>query len=331
MVEAVLTDFARIDGVQPITTWDARLGECNVEGVDVRPVSDAHNADAMFHDLAAQCDAIFVIAPETDGILARQRERVDKVGGRYLGCDAEAIEICSDKLTTCRQLELSGIATIPTELVDASQLGPPFDYPVVIKLRDGAGSQDTFLVRSRAEWNTHRNGIPGSRIVQPFVAGEALSIAVLFDSNSDARIVLPVAEQHLSSDGRFTYRGGRIAASNERLARIEHLVNSAIDAIPGLSGYVGFDVVVPHKSSNSPVIVEINPRLTTSYLGYRALCLDNLAECLLFPDRIRRPLNWKRDVVEFDTTGRVYLRENSSQRVSTANRLPSNPVNSVPN
>lgn len=331
MLEAVLADFARIDGVRPVTTWDARLDRCNVEGVDVRIVSDPNDAEAIFDKLAAQCDATFVIAPETDGILVRLRERVGTVGGRYLGCDAEAISICSDKLATCRRLELAGVPTIPTELLDDGHPSPPFENPAVIKPRDGAGSQETFLVRNHAEWNTCGNAIAGNKIVQPFVAGEALSVAVLLDSNSSARKVLPVAEQQLSSDGRFTYRGGRIAASNERFAGIEHLVNNVINAIPGLSGYVGFDVIVPPDRPDAPVIVEINPRLTTSYLGYRALCSDNLAECLLCPERLHRPLNWKRSTVEFDTTGRVQLCESSSQRVSTANRIRSTPVDTVPN
>jgi predicted ATP-grasp superfamily ATP-dependent carboligase len=39
--------------------------------------------------------------------------------------------------------------------------------------------------------------------------------------------------------------------------------------IPGLAGYVGIDLLLP--DGGDPLIVEINPRLTTSYVGYRRI------------------------------------------------------------
>ncbi|MBX3438046.1 MAG: ATP-grasp domain-containing protein, partial [Planctomycetaceae bacterium] len=50
-----------------------------------------------------------------------------------------------------------------------------------------------------------------------------------------------------------------------------------------LDGYIGFDIVVPVDDSAHPLIVEINPRLTTSYLGYRKLAAENLAARMLTP------------------------------------------------
>jgi hypothetical protein len=52
------------------------------------------------------------------------------------------------------------------------------------------------------------------------------------------------------------------------------------------------------------LIVELNPRLTTSYIGYRQLCEDNLMERLLFPDRCGQPLCWRTGSVAFDANGR---------------------------
>ena len=77
---------------------------------------------------------------------------------------------------------------------------------------------------------------------------------------------------------------------------------SAIDTVPGLFGYVGVDVVL---SDACDWVIEINPRLTTSYLGLRALAEDNLAEMMV---RVARGENveaprWKDEVVRFSVDG----------------------------
>jgi hypothetical protein len=78
---------------------------------------------------------------------------------------------------------------------------------------------------------------------------------------------------------------------------------AACRSVPGIRGYVGIDLVVPDQAPHRPVVVEINPRLTTSYLGYRALAENNLAEWMLLPGRFERCVRWRKDFVEFDADG----------------------------
>jgi predicted ATP-grasp superfamily ATP-dependent carboligase len=52
--------------------------------------------------------------------------------------------------------------------------------------------------------------------------------------------------------------------------------------VPGLSGYFGVDLVLGESADGSQDrVIEINPRLTTSYLGLRRLARFNLAQALL--------------------------------------------------
>jgi hypothetical protein len=69
--------------------------------------------------------------------------------------------------------------------------------------------------------------------------------------------------------------GGQLAALGGRIAA----------AIPDLWGYVGVDLVA---TASGPVVLEVNPRLTTSYCGLRLALQVNAAELvlgLLRPDR----------------------------------------------
>ena len=136
-------------------------------------------------------------------------------------------------------------------------------------------------------------------IHQPYVAGKALSIGLLIAEDGSIIEVLPVAEQRLSEDGRFRYLGGRIPAdiSHESAVAVQQLAQRACRAVPGLTGYVGCDIVLPDDFPFEPVLIEINPRLTTSYLGYRLLTDDNIAARLIDPST--PPLRWKSEVVTF--------------------------------
>jgi predicted ATP-grasp superfamily ATP-dependent carboligase len=84
--------------------------------------------------------------------------------------------------------------------------------------------------------------------------------------------------------------------------RARDLAWRAISAVPGLSGYVGVDLVL----GETDVAIEINPRLTTSYVGYRALARFNLAQALLarfglasFPTEV----TWETDEISFSAAG----------------------------
>ena len=97
---------------------------------------------------------------------------------------------------------------------------------------------------------------------------------------SDGFRVLPltVNAQAIRGSRRFTYRGG-VTPLNHPLA--ERAIDAAVrtcSAIPGLRGYVGVDVVL---AGSGAVVIEVNPRLTTAYLGVRAAVEGNIAALTL--------------------------------------------------
>jgi predicted ATP-grasp superfamily ATP-dependent carboligase len=182
-------------------------------------------------------------------------------------------------------------------------------FPLVIKPRFGAGSQSTYLFRNSQEFSQQRETLASDpalkhAIWQRYFAGCTLSAGLLIDPETGRCEVLPICEQFLSDDGRFHYHGGRVPVQVEDERRIQESLRRACQCVPGLRGYVGIDFLLRDNSSQ-PVLVEINPRLTTSYLGYSTLCRDNLAERLLAPGRNTAPLRWHAQTVRYQPSGEV--------------------------
>jgi predicted ATP-grasp superfamily ATP-dependent carboligase len=308
MLLALLEDAARVPGWSVCTTWDSRLGVFPLANVDVCVVGDSQDELRACAELAGTSDGVYVIAPELDDQLTIRRRQVAERGGRMLNSSAPALRSCSDKLATFERLRGAGVPTIPTrQLVPGEQLD--WGFPAVVKPRFGAGSHETFLVDDVLPLMEHalrlgRDPVE-QRIVQPFVAGRALSVAVIVRDGGEPVEVWPVAEQHLSSDGRFQYLGGRVPARDVPVAAIAALAERTVRIFPGLRGYVGLDIILPDDAPERPLVVEVNPRLTTSYLGYRAIADQNLAPLVLLARQIVPPGAWRAAEVTFDSAGRM--------------------------
>lgn len=310
MLLAACADFARISGVEVVTTWDVRLGPFPLANVRAVVISDPDYELREFERQVAECDAAFVIAPEFRQILAGRIARITEPKRRAISPSVDAVELCADKQRIYEHLTQHRLPTIETAILPRDRVVSEQQFPVVIKPRDGAGSQNTFVVGNRGEFervaHVFSNGNHDSEpIVQPYWAGRSMSVGVLIDPGTNHIEVLPPAEQFLSDDGRLRYLGGRIQGAGS--LRWEHLVSiqRACRSIPGLAGYVGFDMLFPFDESQQMVIVEINPRLTTSYLGYRVLTEENLMERLLFPERFPLRVRWADRATRFTPDGKI--------------------------
>ena len=223
------------------------------------------------------------------------------------------MRLAGDKLLLADHLRERGVPTPPTVLWPASP--PPArgrgwegGFPAVCKPCRGAGSQETYLVRNEAELS-QAAAIAGfwqdDAIVQPCIPGQAASVAFLIDPGRC--LALPAAAQHLSTDGRFRYQGGSLPLPPPLTERATRIAARAVEAVEGLRGYVGVDVVLGAAADGGDCAIEINPRLTTSYVGLRALARFNLAEAMLAVAAGRAPpaWDWNAGPVEFTPDGRL--------------------------
>jgi predicted ATP-grasp superfamily ATP-dependent carboligase len=281
MLGAITEDFRRVPGVE-VLTW--------------RQNSDSAAAESEFCRHARAAEYTLVIAPECGGRLEQLCRGVVRVGGRLLGPSPDAVRLTADKLELARHWKAHGVATPATWPLGEEPAG----LPVVVKPKDGAGSLATVLSTGRAHGVAE---CPGAMIAQEYVSGFAASIAFLVRPNS--RTPLVPCQQLLSDDGRFQYLGGRLLIASDLAKRTVGIATAAIDCVPGLLGYVGVDVVLGQDGRDWAI--EINPRLTTSYVGLRALARFNLAEAMLAVVRGEPipPFKWNAGPIAFTPDGRV--------------------------
>lgn len=311
MLRALCEDAAILPDVSVTTTLDARCTLDLPKSVEVIHVASVVDEWDCFLERSTTADRAIVISPELQNTLATRVGAARANGAKVLAPPTEVIELCSDKLRLARFLTKHGIPTIETvSLVDGPPLLPSGGQ-VVIKPRFGAGSQGirTVDVRSLHAHVTPQPATPVTeQIVQPLIFGEAFSIGTLcrlptFCSNSTGDI-LHLARQVLSPDGRFEYLAGSLPSHSRASNEMMLIVDACQSLLPDLAGYVGFDFVVPDSSPTEPLLVEINPRFCTSYLGYRMTAGENLVERILNRRSLAR-LTWSSRSVTYFPNGNV--------------------------
>jgi hypothetical protein len=310
MLRAVVEDFARCPGVEVVTLLDSRLSAFvdELSGATVDFVVPSTEA-VRYGERTRTADFTLVIAPETHYLLYQRCCWTDEARGQLLGPTPSAVHRTGDKLLLGDIWRRSSIPT-PAE-VPYPAFGVETPYPIVSKPQRGAGSRGAFLIVNVDEFmatlRPFRAEVPDDgRYLQKHVPGMPASVSVLIGGGHT--LALPAATQRLSDDGRFHYLGGSLPLPDDLNDRAQRLALRALAPIDGLAGYVGVDLILGEAADGGEdYAIEINPRLTTSYVGLRALAEFNLAETMLAL-ALGRPLPERRyrdGVVEWTADGTV--------------------------
>jgi predicted ATP-grasp superfamily ATP-dependent carboligase len=302
MVTALAADFAAINGATVTVLRDARLFDLALPDCEIIEIHSAVDRQQELQRLAAAADWTLIVAPEFDGILRSTVTAARNANGRLLNATDDFIALASDKHRTAERLRASGVPAPAGQILEADEEKLPLDfaYPGVLKPRDGAGSQHTLLVSGPGD---EPAPYPWQRRLERFCPGRAASVGVL--CGDAGMFPLPPCWQHLSADERFTYRGGSTIQEGHLAQRARSLALHALTALPPAHGYVGVDIVLgaaPNGGEDS--VIEVNPRVTTSYVGLRAIVEQNLAESMLQVARGEGPTISASDrAVEFSASG----------------------------
>ena len=279
MIGALSRDLTAIPGIEPRVLRDERLMPFpDHPPIQWVPVSSTTSAMDLFTTLLDQVDAAWPIAPETGGILEDMCQRVETRGKILLNTPARGVRLTASKLATLDTLKRHHIPIVPAQPWTDDQDRPPFDFPIVIKIDDGVACEDTTIIRHSDEWNAfRRRALPGVWIIQPLVSGETLSLCGLF-RKGDA-VLLSVNRQLICEAGQgFSLTGCLVNSVADVSGLFERLIQGIARAIPDLWGYVGVDLL---RTDEGLQVLEINPRLTSSYAGLESALNINPARLVV--------------------------------------------------
>jgi len=316
MLEAVLADFRAWGTVRTVTTHDRRLTRRPRGADDVVDVAPGEH-EAVLTDLLETCEAALVIAPEMDGVLARLSALVEATGAFLLGSRPMAVAVATDKWACYEHFRAAGLPTPETRLVRRADLlveAARFGFPLVVKPVDGVGCEGVCRVGAPEELIAAQEILAQTTrcekiLLQRLVPGDHASVSLLVTDDGRVR-PLSLNGQRVVVGCPFTYRGGVVPLRHPLAARAFEVAEGAVRQVPGLRGYVGVDLVL---ADGEAWLMEINPRLTTSYIGLRRVVSCNLAQAIW---AVCREGRWPEDV---RVTGRaVFVKVRQGIRCRTS-------------
>jgi predicted ATP-grasp superfamily ATP-dependent carboligase len=292
MLRSLISDF-KVAGHQVTTLLDSRLTGFNppLEADEVVSVSSSEELDKKLKELTGVADAVYVVAPESGQVLEKHVENVEASGGTSLNCQTDAIKHFSNKMKTYVALKKGGVKVPETVLVDLhertrniSSLNKEMGYPLIFKPLEGVSCSGLSLVKNEgrieaAVKKVAHESLGKYFLVQELVRGTAVSSCVF--STGKKALAVSLNKQFVKlepPDGKSRYSGGAVPFLHSLEEEALKTAQRAAETIGGLKGYVGVDMVL---TKEGPVVMEINPRLTMSYIGLKKVAVFNPAQAIV--------------------------------------------------
>ncbi|MFA5982508.1 MAG: ATP-grasp domain-containing protein [Methylococcaceae bacterium] len=275
MLLALLQNLLLLQDVELVLMLDERFKDLAGHAkIKILLQDQNQNCLQAFKQNCQLCDAVWPIAPEFKQILQAYCQLVEDAGKVLLTSTAKVVALTADKFLTWQQLKRFKIPTPDTYLLDS------FDYSPgnwIVKPIDGVGCIDNHIIQNQDEFNNVVALLHKSQfIIQAHHVGQKTSLSCLFNKG-EARLICVnqqvfsiVHQQYHLIACQVNYP----AVNNNYLTLLQKIAN----AFPELWGYAGVDLI---ETPGQIEVLEINPRLTTSFVGiYEALGL-NVAEMVL--------------------------------------------------
>ena len=293
MLQALLDNLRALSvpvkDISVLVMLDSRInGSINTAGADTVIIKPEQNSHEEFARLALHCDAVWPIAPEFDGILQTLCQTVELSGKRLLTSPASAVALTGNKFNTYQHLKRHHIATVSTrmftaeiwdktqelaDLISTSRAGKIEQW--LVKPVDGVGCKDSYILTDRHDFERMRSR-NDQYIIQPHIQGKKTSLSCLFKQGIGWQLCANLQQFDVIKQ---QYHLSKIIVNHHSdLSIYQDLVDNIARALPELWGYAGIDLI---ETPEQLLVLEINPRLTTSFVGISAALGINVAENIL--------------------------------------------------
>ena len=275
LLQSLVNDISRIDEMTVSILRDPAA--CRIELPASTSIIALHtrHPDMTVNSCISDADAVWPLAPESNGMLESISKKVLQSNKILLGSTPDAVHLAGSKYRTSQALRTAGIPVVPT--LRAETRLPAALNALVVKPDDGAGCLDTHLFShadAAREWIAAQTS--GDYVLQPYISGRPCSLSLL--CGNDTLFLLGCNDQRVAvSDNQFHYMGSTVNSIDDTDGELLRLARRVIAAIPGLWGYVGIDLIITEQG---PVVLGVNPRMTMSHVGLHASIGANPAALL---------------------------------------------------
>ncbi len=292
MLRMIVAD-ANAAGHCVTTVLDNRIAKLRppLEADKILPATSPETAENTMQEIAGKAEATLVIAPETNGILQNLVERIEQTSPLSLNCSANAIAQVSDKTRLQHQAKKIGLPTPKTTIFtvkdDAEDIAQAvkerIGFPAVLKPAESVGCEALSIVNDDNQAKTAAAKIAKQTshrlIAQELIQGTPASVTLISNGTEAQPITLNRQIISLKTPNQdSTYNGGTTPLNHKLENAAFATAKQLVESIKGLKGYIGVDLVLTEKE---PVIIELNPRLTTSYIGIQKVVKTNLAQAII--------------------------------------------------
>lgn len=289
MLEGLITDLNPI-GADYILSEDSQIDyqTINHESENCTPLIIDRELVSWLDENVSGYDACFPVAPEEDLILYEITKILEENEVKTIGSSSEAVLACSDKFETYNRLK-DDFPMMESEKVFFSAIKNYKDIfsrgeKMLVKPADGVSCSGVQIVQSygdfiKASAHLKRTTSLPYFLLQDHVEGESTSVSIL--STGEKTTSLSLNRQNIGfNQGKLTYNGGEVPYQHSLSDDAQDIAEKVVKSMGGLKGYVGVDLLLD-EANDEVYILEINPRLTTSYVALRRLLNFNLGEAII--------------------------------------------------
>lgn len=292
MLRGLVSDL-KAAGHDVITLLDSRLKAFNppIKADSIVSISSFNELNKTLKKLSKTVEAVYVIAPESGQTLQKLVELVETSGGLSLNSQVEAIKKASNKMVTYKLLKRNGLMIPETATVSLDEdvkhikrVIKELGFPLVFKPADGVGCCGLSVVRDENHMVAAVKKIAKESLGENFIAQkliEGISVSASVISTGEKALPITLNKQMVTLASPYeesSYNGGIVPFDHVLEKEALKAAQTAVESIGGLRGYVGVDMVL---TRNGPAVIEVNPRLTTSYIGLRKVVNCNPAQAIV--------------------------------------------------
>ncbi|MEM3383517.1 MAG: ATP-grasp domain-containing protein [Nitrososphaerales archaeon] len=292
MLNSALFDFKEA-GHKTYTLLDSRIAlfKPSLRADKIHLVNSKEEFKIKIVNLLKSAEISLIIAPESEGILANLLNLSEELNVESLNCDVSSINIVCDKFKLYERLKENGLSIpktykvkIDEEIEKIQKIVRNISFPLIVKPVEGIGCYGLSVVKSFSQLPIAINKIKeevktNACIIQEFVKGIHASVSLISNGKEAIPLTLNLQIINLNTpDKASSYLGGIVPFDHELKDRAFHTAKRAVELFNGLKGYIGVDLIL---SESGPQLIEINPRLTVSYIGLKQVSNLNLAHAMI--------------------------------------------------